>query len=239
LALLLGLVVVGQMYSKKTLLAAKLDLLQPTKMVEYAMDIHRALHESEPPQCACVCVGSPSFVCARGLRACVACSFVSDAAPNGLCAPLRLAAMVEDRDAVYARLEELSKGDALPLITLLKEGEEAEALVSSLVKEGLFTPKHLQEKYDVLPVAITAFYDYAKAMYECGDYYNTSRYLSHYLLLVDPASDEAFSALWGKYAAELLTTNWEGATRSLQRLREAIESRVRPGARRRRRRRRV
>jgi translation initiation factor 3 subunit E len=37
----------NQMYSEKDLLKAKLDLLQPTNMVEYAMEIYGQLHETE------------------------------------------------------------------------------------------------------------------------------------------------------------------------------------------------
>ena len=148
----------NQLYSKKTLLQAKLDLLKPTKMVEYAMDIHRELHGEEPP-----------------------------------------AEMQAQVDAVYANLEELKNGDALPLVEL--RADERKEEVEKLIADGKFTPEHLQENYDVVPAAISALFKYAKAWYECGDYEKSLRYLDHFRMLVDPASDQSFEALWGKYAA--------------------------------------
>jgi hypothetical protein len=38
-----------KIYGEKELLSAQLDLLSNTNMVDFAMDIHRKLHETEPP----------------------------------------------------------------------------------------------------------------------------------------------------------------------------------------------
>lgn len=169
-----------RLYSNKTLLEARLELLKPTKMTEYAMDTHKELFGTEPP-----------------------------------------AAMAAEVDVTLAYMEELKQGDALPLVELLAD----EPLVEQLLSQGKFTPDYLQEKYDVVPDAIASLFQYAKAWYECGDYQQSWRYLHHYRLLVDPSSEESFRALWGKFAAELLLNLWEEATKSLNELRDLIDSR--------------
>ena len=48
-------------------------------------------------------------------------------------------------------------------------------------------------------------------------------------LVNDDSQKEFYSALWGKFAAEILMQNWDTALEDLNRLRELLQSKVRVG----------
>jgi translation initiation factor 3 subunit E len=73
---------------------------------------------------------------------------------------------------------------------------------------------------------VEALYTYAKFQYECGNYDDAANYLFHYRLL-SSQPDRVFSALWGKFACEILLQNWENALEDLRQLREGIDAKVR------------
>ena len=69
---------------------------------------------------------------------------------------------------------------------------------------------------------LDTLYEYARCQYDCGNYKGAAEFLYHYRLLsTDPVKN--FSALWGKFAAEILVSNWDGAFDDLSRLREYID----------------
>ena len=47
-----------------------------------------------------------------------------------------------------------------------------------------------------------------------------------YLLCQSSYPERSLSATWGKMAAEILTGNWDGALEEIQKLREAIDQKV-------------
>lgn len=88
----------------------------------------------------------------------------------------------------------------------------------------LVGPRLLIVRTQVTPASLEALYRYAKFQFDCGNYNATAEYLYHYRALSTNA-DRNFSALWGKFAAEILMGNWEIALADLNTLREAIDTR--------------
>jgi len=128
------------------------------------------------------------------------------------------AEMKDRRDVVVARLKGLQSECAV-MIKLLDNA----ALVQQLRAEKLFTLQYLQEKYEITPESLDALYRYAKFQFECGNYSAAAEYLLHYRSL-STNQEKNFSALWGKFAAEILMQNWETALEDMNRLKEIIDS---------------
>ena len=85
------------------------------------------------------------------------------------------------------------------------------------------------------------FYELARFQFDIGNYANAAEYLAHYSLLVcctisarfllviflqSNDNEKLLSALWGKYAAEILTQNWEVAFEDMLRLKNFIDSQL-------------
>jgi len=66
-------------------------------------------------------------------------------------------------------------------------------------------------------------YQYAKFQFECGRYNDAAEFLFHYRTL-SSNPDRNFSALWGKFASEILMQNWDAAVEDMSRLKELIDA---------------
>jgi translation initiation factor 3 subunit E len=165
-------------YSEDDLLKAKLDLLEHTNMVDFAMDIYKKLHKT-------------------------------DDVP---------AAMKERRETVVAKLKQLQI-ECSPILHVF----EKEGLVKQLRSEKQFTPIYLEENYGVTSGGIDSLYKFAKFQFDCGNYSGAAEFLYNFRALTsDP--DKNFSALWGKFAAEILMQEWEDALKDVGHLREYIDT---------------
>jgi len=100
---------------------------------------------------------------------------------------------------------------------------ENQNLVKQLRAEKNFTAQYLEEHHGITANHIDALYRYAKFQFECGNYSGAADYLSHFRSLnTDP--DKNFSALWGKFAAQILMQEWEDALKDMNHLKELIDS---------------
>jgi len=127
--------------------------------------------------------------------------------------------MLARRQSVVATLKELQVS-CVPILKIL----ENQALVKQLRAEKNFNAQYLQDNHEITPANIDALYRYAKFQYECGNYSGAAEYLYQFRAL-SPANDERnFSALWGKFAAEILMQNWEDALKDLNHLKDLIDS---------------
>eukprot|EP00127_Corallochytrium_limacisporum_P004677 Clim_evm31s172 gene=Clim_evmTU31s172 len=86
-----------------------------------------------------------------------------------------------------------------------------------------YNMQYLKEKYNFDPSTLETVYRYAKILYESGNYEAAAAYLYDYRILSQD-HDKSFSALWGKFACEILMQNWDSALEEMQRLKEAIEN---------------
>ena len=66
-------------------------------------------------------------------------------------------------------------------------------------------------------------YDYAKCLYEIGNYENASTYLYFHRILCQPSDKNYLNGLWGKLASDILMQKWDDALEDLKRLQQFID----------------
>jgi len=93
-----------------------------------------------------------------------------------------------------------------------------------LRNQKLFTFSYLEEQHQVTPQSLDSLYKYAKFQFECGNYSGAAEFLSAFRILNTTDPDKNFSALWGKFASEILMQKWEDALKDMQLLRDSIDS---------------
>ena len=97
------------------------------------------------------------------------------------------------------------------------------ALIKNLRRDKAANAKFAEDNHGVTSADVDALYKFAKFEYECGDYENASEHLGAVQLL-SADNERCESALWGKFAADILLRNWGGALDDMNRLRDALES---------------
>ena len=115
------------------------------------------------------------------------------------------AAMQQRREEVIANLTELSV-KAEKVVNFLSDP----TLVKQLRSDKAFNLAFLQESHGVGPEDIDALFHYAKFQFECGNYQAAGEFLSHYRGLCTN-SERGASALWGKFASDILLQQWDAA----------------------------
>jgi translation initiation factor 3 subunit E len=128
------------------------------------------------------------------------------------------AEMKAKRQAVVDRLKQL-QAECSNILQVL----DNQNLVKQLRNEKLFTLQYLQENFQITPEEVDALYRYAKFQFDCGNYSGAAEYLLHFKSL-NTNPDKNFSALWGKFAAEILMQNWDDALKDMQHLTELLDT---------------
>ncbi|RHY06665.1 hypothetical protein DYB25_008901 [Aphanomyces astaci] len=194
----------NEMYDDKQLQAAKLELLKPTKMADFAIEVHQALH------------GASKVPAELEKKRHAIIDEVN--AAKGQCKPFLT--LVDDQDKIIAL-----QNDGLLTAAYLEQHHAVRFLaVAPYPHFPSFSSSLLvQITVDVLE----GLYTYAKLQYECGNYQDCLTYLTYYGVLVPNASEKYLNALWGKLAAEILVFRWEDAVADIARINEAIDASVR------------
>eukprot|EP00871_Galdieria_phlegrea_P000894 jgi/Galph1/1805/GphlegSOOS_G471.1 len=125
--------------------------------------------------------------------------------------------LMERRDKVVFALKTLSL-ECEKVLQIIENDE----LVKQLKEERNFQLSYLQEHYGVTAEDMESLFDYARFQYDCGNYAAASKYLSFYLQLVTH-SERHLSALWGKFASDILMQEWDAALDDMTLLRDAID----------------
>eukprot|EP00899_Mesostigma_viride_P024735 jgi/Mesvir1/5446/Mv15503-RA.1 len=175
---LLEFLQVQKIYPEEGILKAKIELLQKTNMVDYAMDIHKNLYNTEEVPTA----------------------------------------MTERRKVVVENLKRLQLASD-PLVQFLSNPN----YVKLLRADKAWNLQFLQEQCQIRSDQIEALYHFAKFQFDCGNYSAAAEFLYHYRTLCTNA-ERSFSALWGKFASEILMQNWDTALEDMTRLKETIDS---------------
>jgi len=176
---LLEFLQVKAMHPEGEILNAKIQLLQKTNMVDFAMDIYKNLHNTEEvPQ-----------------------------------------AMMERRTEVVKKLKACQES-ALPMVQFLGNGNLVKQLRQDRQQNLAFLAEH-----NVGVEQIDALYTFAKFQFDCGNYSGAAEFLYHYRTLCT-SNEKGFSALWGKFAADILMQDWETAIDDMARLKEIIDSKT-------------
>lgn len=128
--------------------------------------------------------------------------------------------LVTRRDRVLLALEGLGE-DAGPLLKVISDEE----LFAELREQNSFNLPYLSEAYGVTVEVVEAAYEFGKFQFDCGSYQNTASLMQVYRTLMDGANPEReFFALWGKFAADILSCSWDEALDDMNMLREVIDA---------------
>lgn len=164
-------------YPEAEILQAKIDLLQKTNMVDFAMDIYQNLHGVDTPS----------------------------------------QELIDRRTEVVAKLKDL-QSSAEKVVSFLTNP----ALVKKLRSDKAANLEMLSKEHTIGEKDIEALYLYARFQYDCGNYSGAAEFLRYYRLLCNDGG-RAFSALWGKFSADMLMQDWDEALEDMNRLKEAID----------------
>jgi len=110
-----------------------------------------------------------------------------------------------------------------PIVKILEDDKVSEQIQGTREREGRQLLDFLVKNYDFHPDMLDLLYNYAKFMYECGNYSAPAEYLYYYRILVSPNSKNYLNAMWGKLASEILTQNWDSARNELYKLKAFID----------------
>merc|ERR1719167_457971 len=82
---------------------------------------------------------------------------------------------------------------------------------------------YLVQNHEFKVEMIDKCYEYAKCLYETGNYGDASKFLYIHRILVQPTDKNYLNGIWGKLASEILMQNWDTALDELKRLQMFID----------------
>lgn len=131
--------------------------------------------------------------------------------------------LYQRREDVVRRLHSIREKTE-PIAKILEQKEVVDLIHNSKERDGKQLLDHLTKNADFHVDMLETLYQYAKFMYEIGDYTAAVEYLYFYKILVPTHSKDYLNALWGKLASEILLTNWENARDDFMKLKAHIDS---------------
>ena len=99
------------------------------------------------------------------------------------------------------------------------------AHVKQLRSDKAYNLEMLATQFEIGEPDIEALYHYAKFQFDCGNYSGAAEILRYYRSLCT-SNERSFSALWGKFAADILMQDWDEALEDMTRLKEIIDSKI-------------
>ncbi len=192
-----------ELYPEDQIQQGKLDLLNKTNMLDYAMEIFTQLNNRDPPQE----LKERRTEVVQNLRK-LQVSNLRQPRRDWLILPTCIA---------YTHFANL-QAQADSIVQFLSD----ESLVKQLKQEKAQNLPWLQREHNIGSEQIDALYQYAKFQFDCGNYSEAAEFLYHYRTL-STNSERNLSALWGKLAAEILLQDWETAMDSLTKLKNVID----------------
>ncbi|RYO97216.1 hypothetical protein DL764_007357 [Monosporascus ibericus] len=126
----------------------------------------------------------------------------------------------EKRQKVLARIEQFEKNTS-KLTDLLGR----EDVVGNLRSDKVANLEFLKKEHDVTIDMVNALYDFGNFKYSCGDYAGAADLLYQFRVL-STDNDKVAAATWGKFASEILSTNWGESVEELQKVKEMIDTKL-------------
>merc|ERR1719510_980891 len=128
--------------------------------------------------------------------------------------------LYEKRTTVVATFKRLQDENQLILKTFqdpkvhqqLQQNRDSKQLIDYLV-----------QNHDFKIEMIDKCYEYAKCLYETGNYGDAAKFLYIHRILVQPTDKNYLNGIWGKLASEILMQNWDTALEDLKRLQQFID----------------
>jgi len=128
--------------------------------------------------------------------------------------------MQDKRKAVvdeFQRLQEETK----PLLDIFSEPQVTAQIQNS--RDAKQLQEYLIKHHNFRSEWVDTCYDYAKCLYEIGNYENASTYLYFHRILCQPSDKNYLNGLWGKLASDILMQKWDDALEDLKRLQQFID----------------
>jgi len=196
-----------KVYDEKQVLQAQLNLLKKTKLIDAALENHKAIHKTDEVPADMKDLRTNAVQQLKELKA--DCK--------------QLLTVIEDPALAKMRAEKPSEGK-----------ESTKASLEKAFKETLM---QLVDKNGIEDAHVDALYKYAKLHYECGNYgmaegsdkMGAGEYLPIFRILCKEKTgnaDGALSALWGKLATDILLEQWDEAFDDVKELRDFVDAKT-------------
>jgi translation initiation factor 3 subunit E len=131
--------------------------------------------------------------------------------------------LIHKREEIVSRFTELSQA-VQPLLDAVVTEDAARLIEHQRNSDSMLALNFLQKNFGIERNMVDTLYNFARYVYDCGDYSRAATNLGLYRALVPSSDKNMMSCLWGKLASEILMQRWDDAYDDLNQLKEAIET---------------
>jgi len=128
--------------------------------------------------------------------------------------------MTEKRQAVVKEFKRL-QDETKPLLDIFRDPKVTIQIQNSRGNKEL--QEYLTTNHNFKSEWLDTCYNYAKCLYEIGNYEESSEYLYFHRILCTPSDKNYLNGLWGKLASDILMQKWDNALDDLKRLQQFID----------------
>ncbi|KAK7520012.1 eIF3 subunit 6 N terminal domain-containing protein [Phyllosticta citriasiana] len=137
---------------------------------------------------------------------------------NGLSQPAD--EYTKKREEVLRKREQLEE-ETKKVLDLLDD----ETVVSNLRSDKTANLNYLKENHGVTYDMVEKLYEFGQFAYSCGDYDRAAELLYRFRIL-STDNEKISEATWGKFASNILVTDWEAAMEELVKIKDGIDTRL-------------
>merc|ERR1719151_323099 len=113
------------------------------------------------------------------------------------------------------------QGETKPLLDIFAEPSVTQQIQSS--RDAKTLQQYLASHHNFKPEWVDTCYNYAKCLFEIGNYEDASEYLYFHRILCTPSDKNYLNGLWGKLASDILMQKWDTALDDFNRLKQFID----------------
>jgi translation initiation factor 3 subunit E len=128
--------------------------------------------------------------------------------------------MKDKRKAVVEEFRSLQE-ETKPLLDIFAEPAVTVQIQNS--RDAKQLQEYLTKHHNFKAEWVDICYNYAKCLYEIGNYEDASEYLYFHRILAQPSDKNYLNGLWGKLASDILMQRWDNALEDLKRLQQFID----------------
>jgi len=126
----------------------------------------------------------------------------------------------EKRQSVVNTFRTL-QSETEPLLAILGDNAVQQQIQNS--RDAKTLQEYLSKHHNFKIEWVDTLYNYAKCLYEIGNYEDASKYLYSHRILCTPSDKNYLNGLWGKLASDILMQEWDNALEDLKKLQQYID----------------
>jgi len=126
----------------------------------------------------------------------------------------------EKRQSVVEEFRRL-QDETKPLLEIFGDNAVQQQIANSRDNKAL--QEYLTQRHNFKTEWVDTCYNYAKCLYEIGNYEDASEYLYFHRILCTSSDKNYLNGLWGKLASDILMQKWDHALEDLKRLQQYID----------------